>query len=124
MRKNNERWRDWVARLCQEQNLSARELARRASVSNTLINKVLKTGYVPETAYVEAIARGLRQDVEYAKEVAGIVRPPDIPVDAPDEIKGLLRRVYRLPQDAQQRVWSATLAVLEVEERHAVLRPQ
>ena len=118
MRKHNERWRQWVDKLRLEQNLSARDLAERAHMSHTTVNKILKTGYVPETPFVEAIGQALGQNEEVAKEMAGIFTPPDIPIDAPEEYKRALRRLYRLPIQGQNRVWALFYAALEGEENN------
>ena len=89
----------WLNQKLNEFGWSQRELARRASVSNTTVSEVLSGNRMPSWNFCADIARPLGVDPDDIFVLAGLKRPPPAEVAEEREVLGILRRLPKSVRD-------------------------
>jgi transcriptional regulator with XRE-family HTH domain len=91
---------NWLRDRLREHSLSQRRLSKATHIATGTISAILH-GHVPGPEMVTELANYFGAEPSTVMEIAGIVELSDMPNDLPVEVRGLLRRLYRL--DARER---------------------
>jgi transcriptional regulator with XRE-family HTH domain len=106
----------WLRSHLDEDHLKQNELARKLKLSSGTLTAIMRYGHVPSADIVKQLAFFFEDDPDTVLEIAGIVKLSDAPGELPPRLRGVVRRIYRLPEDDQEALMHQVEGLLQILE--------